>query len=327
VGVGKFGRNHLRVLKELERKGLCILYCAIDINTRILDEIHKDYKLKTSTSLDQFLDDVDAVDIVTPSSTHYNICKKCLKAGKHVFVEKPLTMSYTEAKELVQLAKGKNKILMVGHIFRYNRAVQKIKELIKRGELGKVYYMFGHFMGLKNPRNDTGALYNYAVHHIDIYNYLLDKIPEEILCCTGHFLGRGNFEDMFVLTLRYPSNILGIIEGSWLSPRKFRDLTVVGSRRSVVSDLLKQTIEVYESYIEKREGRLNAVDRGKREIKIDLEEPLKLELLDFIESIKTMREPLASGKSALKAILVIEKALESAKLRRSVRIIENKAVD
>lgn len=327
IGVGRFGKNHLRVLKDLERENLCSLYGVVDINQSILKKVSRKYKVIVSTDLNNILDGADAVDIVTPSKTHFNICKRCLDAGKHVFVEKPLTTSYTQAKELVQLAREQGKILMTGHIFRYNEAVREIKRLMDKGALGRVYYMFGHFMGLKNPRNDIGALYNYAVHHIDVYNYLLDEIPEEILCCTGHFLGRRDLEDMFVLTLRYPSNILGIVEGSWLPPGKIRDLTVVGSKRSIIADLLKQTIEIYDCYIEEREGRLKAVDKGKRKIKITFEEPLRLELLDFIKSIRTGREPLASGESALKAILVVEKALKSAELGRSVRIVEEEFDD
>jgi len=321
IGVGRFGKNHLRVLKELENKGLCTLYGVVDINTNTLEKIGKEYKVRTSTSIDSFLDKVDAVIIATPSNTHFEVCLKCLDYGKHVLVEKPLTTTYATAKELVQLAEKQRKILMVGHIFRYNKAVWKIKSLIDKKELGDIYYMFGHFMGLKDPRYDVGAVFNYAVHHIDIYNYLLDKMPEEVNCCCGYFLGRKNFEDLFILVLRYPSNIMGIIEGSWLPPGKYRNLTIVGSRKSVVSNLLEQKIEVYSSFISKCDGRLKAIFKGKVEIPVDFEEPLKLELLDFIKSIKTGKKPLADAKSGLNAVLIAEKALESAKLKRTVRII------
>lgn len=321
VGAGRFGKNHIRVLKELEKQGLCFLYGVVDVKNDVLGSISKNYGVVTSSNLDEILSkNVDAIDIVTPTDTHFAICKQCLAAGKHVFVEKPLTANYEEAEELVELARKQNKTLMVGHIFRYNSAVGKIKELMEKGELGEVYYMFGHFMGLKNPRLDVGALYNYAVHHVDIYNYLLERLPEEVTCCTGHFLGRKKFEDVATLTLRYPSGTLGIIEGSWLPPGKHRDLTVVGSSKSVTSDLLKQTLKLHNSHIEINEGRFKSIDRGTTEIKIEFKEPLKLELLDFIESIKTGRKPLADGQAALNVIKVMEKALKSAKLGKTMRI-------
>jgi len=321
VGIGRFGKNHFRVLREFQRKGLCTLYGAVDVRANVLENIDKNYNVKTSTNFNEFFtENVDAIDIVTSTNTHFNICKESLHAGKHVFVEKPLTTSYSEAEELVQIAREQDKTLMVGHIFRYNSAVQKIKELIEKGELGEIYYMFGHFMGLKDPRLDVGTLYNYTVHHIDIYNYLLEKLPEEVTCCTSHFLGRKKFEDVAILTLKYSSGILGIIEGSWLPPGKHRDLTVVGSKKSITSNLLKQTLKLHNSHIEIHNGQFKAIDRGATEIKLEFKEPLKLELLDFIESIKTGRKPLGNGQAALNVIKVVEKALKSAKLGRSLRI-------
>ncbi len=213
---------------------------------------------------------------------------------------------------------------MAGHIFRYNSAVRKIKELIEKGELGQVYYLFGHFMGLKDPKFDVGSLFNYTPHHIDIYNYLLQKLPEEVTCCMGFFLGRNEFEDVALLVLKYPANVIGIVEGSWLPPGKYRDLTVVGSRKSVTSDLSKQTLELHDVRIETRKGRLKAVDKGSEKFDLKFKEPLKLELQDFIECIKTGRRPIADGQAALNVVKVAEKALESARLRKSVKINASK---
>lgn len=324
VGVGRFGQHHLRVLKQIERAGLCALHGAVDMRSEVLEKVGKNYRIKTSTDIHDFLgDDVDGVDIVTPTETHFKLSSKCLEAGKHVFVEKPLTTSYVAAKQLVQTAEKQQKILMVGHIFRYNFAVRRIKEYIEKGKLGEIYYLFGHFMGLKDPRVDMGAIFNYAVHHIDIYNYLLEKIPEEVNCSTGYFLQRENLEDVCFLILRYPPNILGIVEGSWLSPGKHRDLTVVGSKKSITSDLLSQTLEVHDTYIEARNGQLKAVDKGSTKMDMQFEEPLKLELTDFIQCIGTGQKPLAEARTALNVIRTAEKALESARLGRRVKIIGN----
>lgn len=322
VGIGKFGRNHLRVLRKLQSEGFCELRGVVDVRREILREINKNCNVVTSVDYRHFLDEeIDAMNVVTPTDTHYTICKECLLAGKHVLVEKPLTTSYDEAKELVQIAKNQGKILMPGHIFRYNSAVRKMKELIDKGTLGQIYYVFGHFMGLKNPRLDSGALFNFTSHHIDIYGYLLEKLPEEVTGCTGHFLGRKEFEDVAFVILRYPSGTLGIIEGSWLPPGKCRDLTIVGSRKSIISNLLEQTLELHSSRVENQSGQLTAVCEGSAEIDVKFEEPLELELLDFVECIKTGRKPLADAKAALEVVKIAEKALESARLKRSVKII------
>lgn len=322
VGVGKFGKNHLRVLKDLENVGLCELRGVADLNSNNLSVATKKYGVGTSTNFHDFLGDgVDAVDVVTSSSTHYGIAKECLTVGKHVFVEKPLTTCYREAKELVELAEKQDKTLMVGHIFRYNFAVRQIKQLIEKGKLGKIYYLFGHFMGLKTPKPDVGALINYTVHHIDIYNYLLQQTPKEVTCNLSYPLGR-KYEDVAWVALKYPGGVTAFIEGGWLPPGKHRDLTVVGSHKSVFSDLLEQTVEIHHSYIDCDGGKFQAVDRGfeKGTLPFDqkFKEPLKLELQDFISAIKTGQQPISNGNTALSVIKTIEKAYESALQHRTI---------
>jgi len=324
IGVGRFGKNHLRVLKELEKDGLCTLHGVVDKQVETLEKIRKNYDVAVTTDLEVLEGDADALDIVTPADTHFELCKECLKAGKHVFVEKPLTVKYAEARKLVQLAAENDRILMGGLIYRYNPAVRKIKELIDLGELGKIYYLYGHYMGFKDPRQEVGALLNAAVHHIDIYDYLLEKIPEEATCSVAHFLGRENFEDLAVLFLRYGKGTVGVVESGWLPPGNYRDLTVVGSKKSVTSDLSKQTVILHDIHMEKKDGTFNAVDKGSSSLNVKFEEPLKLELKDFVESISAGKKPLADGEEASRSVMIAEKALESARLKRSVKIRESK---
>ena len=320
IGVGRFGKNHLRVLAELTRQGLCSLCAVSDIRQDILDNVKARYNVKTSTNFEELLDDVDMVDVVTPASTHYKICKTCLEAGKHVLVEKPMTTRYEEALELVRIAKREGLTFMVGHIFRYNMAVRTIKELIGRGELGDIYYLFGHFMGLKSPREDVGAILNYAVHHVDIYNFILERLPSRVYCHKAHFLGREEFEDLGILVLRYPDDVLGILEVSWLPPGAYRDLTVVGSEGSIVCDLREQIIWFYRSKIVRRGDKLIAVSSGERRMVIEHEEPLLLELKDFIESVRDGRAPIADMFSALMTMKILDAALRSAEIGREVTI-------
>jgi len=325
VGVGKFGKNHLRILKELEKDGLCTLYGVVDKRDDVLENIRENYKVATTSNLGEFLkSDIDTVDIVTPADTHFKVCQECLIAGKHVFVEKPLTTNYAEAKKLAQLAADKDRILMAGPIYRYNPAVKKIKELMDLGELGKIYYMFGHYMSFKDPRVEVGALLNLAVHHIDIYDYLLEELPDEVTCSVAHFLGRESFEDLAVLILKYGNGAVGIIENSWLPPGNYRDLTVVGSKKSVTSDLSKQTVILHDVHMEKNNGTFKAIDKGTLNLNVKIEEPLKLELKDFVECVRTGRKPIAHGQVASRTVMIAEKALESAHLKRSVKIHESK---
>ena len=325
IGVGKFGKNHLRVLKELEDDGLCTLYGVVEKRVEILENVKKNYKIAVTANLVEFLkSDIDAVDVVTPADTHFGVCRQCLVAGKHVFVEKPLSTEYAEARKLVRLAANKDRVLMAGLIYRYNSAVRKIKELIDLGELGEIYYLYGHYMGFKEPREEVGALLNFAVHHIDIYDYLLEETPEEATCSVAHFLGRENFEDLAILVLKYRKNITGVIEGGWLPPGNYRDLTVVGSKKSVTSDLSKQTVILHDIHMEKKDGTFKAIDKGSSPLDVKFEEPLKLELRDFIECIKTGRKPIAHGEVASRSVLIAEKALESAHSNRSVKIHESK---
>jgi predicted dehydrogenase len=323
VGVGRFGKNHLRVLKELERDGFCTLRGVVDKQVETLEKIRKNYDVAVTTDLEVLKGDVDALDIVTPADTHFELCKECLTAGKHVFVEKPLTVKYAEARKLVRLAADNDRILMGGLIYRYNPAVKKIKELIELGEFGKIYYLYGHYMGFKEPRQEVGALLNAAVHHIDIYDHLLEKIPEEATCSVAHFLGRENFEDLAVLVLRYGKGTVGVVESGWLPPGNYRDLTVVGSRKSVTCDLSKQTVILHDIHMEKKDGTFNAVDNGSSSLDVKFEEPLKLELKDFVECISTGKKPLADGEAASRSVMIAGKALESARLKRSVKIRES----
>ena len=209
---------------------------------------------------------------------------------------------------------------MVGHIFRYNAAVAKIKELMETLELGQIYYLFGHFMGIKDPRTDVGALYNYAVHHVDTFNYLLNELPCEVTCNMGYFLGRSSFEDVAFLTLRYPSGVLAHLEGSWLPPGKLRDLTVVGSAKSAASDLLEQKLTIYDNHMEVRGGRLKAVEHEGVRFNLEFKEPLRLELLDFVNSITNGSKPLATVQSGVDVVKIMDAGMKSAKLGKTVRL-------
>jgi predicted dehydrogenase len=303
------------VLKNLENIGVCRLVGIADVNRSKLEWAGSLVPRATlSTDYRELIrnDELEAVDIVTPTSTHYSICSECLEAGKHVFIEKPLTTSYQQALRLVSLAKKQGRVLMVGHIFRYNEAVRHIKHLLKEDTIGKLRFLRGRFVGLKDPREDVGVVFNFAVHYIDIYDFLLESKPIKVLCHVDYFLGREEYEDYAVLVLEYPSKVTGVIEASWLMPGKIRDLLVVGDRCSVLSDLLAQKIALHKARIERCEVKLIAKDEGVKEYQIRYEEPLKLELQDFFNCIRNDTKPLSSGEVAARVIKIAEDALRAA---------------
>jgi len=247
-------------------------------------------------------------------------CKECLEESKHVFVEKPLATEYRHSQELVKLAREKGVILMVGHIFRYNEAVKFVRDQVQQGLAGRVYYMFGRFMDFKRPREDVGAVLNFAIHHIDMFNFILNDVPREVLCITRHILGRSEYEDLGIIALRYGDGALGLVEVGWLCPNKYRELVVIGEKKSFFTELIEQEVRVCEARMEKWEGYFEPV-WGEVLIKsIKHEEPLKLELTDFIQSIRSGGVPSVDPASVLAVMKTLDATLESAKSERWVKI-------
>ena len=194
IGAGVWGKNHIRIFSEVEDANLVKI---ADLNEKNMNGMSNTFKIKTTTDYKEILNDseIEAVSICTPASTHYKIIKEALESGKHVLVEKPLTLNSKEGEELVELAKNKNKILMVGHIFRFNPGVLRLKEEIKKGTFGKIYFMYGSRMGLMTPRDDCGVVFDFALHDIDTFCFLLDDQPIEVNTVTNSYT-KSKFEDV-----------------------------------------------------------------------------------------------------------------------------------
>jgi len=320
IGLGKWGEQHLINLKELEKKGLCKLSYVADVNKTRLDEICSKYKLEGTTDFHSFLDDKElkAVDVVTPAGTHYEICKDCLEAGKDVFVEKPITLDLGEAERLIRLTDKLGKILMVGFIFRYNSVVWEIKKEIKNGNLGEIYYLYGHFIGIKNLRTDCGVTMSDGVHYVDLFNYLLDALPKEVLGVTQHFL-KAPFDDMGIIMLNYGTT-LAYVETSCLPPRKLRDLIVVGSKKSIVADLLDQKMEIRDASVERVGERFLAQERGVTKPRIKFQNSLQLELADFIKCANERTKPQSDSRAGYNALKIVDAAFKSAKTKAAVKL-------
>ncbi len=319
VGCGYWGPNLLRNFSQLSDSE--VVRCA-DLSEDRLSHMKTLYPQVQATS--DYLelvgaDDIDAVVIATPPRTHVEIAMKALEAGKHVFVEKPLATSVADSEMLVNTAKANNLVLMVGHTFVFTAAVNKIKELVKSGELGDILYVNTTRVNLGLFQEDINVVWDLAPHDISILNYVLDSMPESV-AAHGHAYIRQNVEDVAFLNFEYPGSIMAHVHVSWLNPNKIRKTTVVGSKKMLVYDDISslEKIRIYDKGVDVPAhydtfGEFQLSYRfGDIFIpKLDDSEPLKIACQHFIDCIKSGDTPRSSGEHGLDVVRVIEAANRS----------------
>jgi len=276
--------------------------------------------VQTTTHIEDIFDsDVDAIVIATPVSTHFQLAREALLHGKHVLVEKPLTASVSEAEELVALAQEQQRVLMVGHTFVYNPAVNELRKLVQGGDLGKIYSIEAERVNLGLFRHDINVIWDLAPHDISILLYLLDKKPERIKV-QAHANVQPHIEDVAHLDLEFADAMNEHVHVSWLHPCKIRRVTVIGDARMVVYDDTNpaEMIKVYNKGADVHADPVVSYRYGEITIPhIDWIEPLHLECADFANAIRTGTKPLASGEAGLEVVKVLADVQES--LERQIR--------
>jgi UDP-2-acetamido-3-amino-2,3-dideoxy-glucuronate N-acetyltransferase len=233
VGTGYWGKNLVRNFHDLDA-----LYGICDVDERAMEPFKEKYpEITTFTNFKVLLRDpaVAAVVVSTPAKTHYALVKEALAAGKDVFVEKPLALTYKEGVELVALAEEKKRILMVGHILEYHPAVAKLKELVDSGELGDIRYIYSNRLNLGKIRTEENILWSFAPHDISVILYLLNEMPEKVAAHGGNYLNP-HIADVTISTMNFPSGAKAHIFVSWLHPYKEQKLVIVGSKKMMVFD-------------------------------------------------------------------------------------------
>lgn len=265
---------------------------------------------------------LDALIIATPASTHFKIATKALNQGKHILIEKPLTINSAEALELEEINLSTKRIIMVGHTFEYNPAVIKIKQLIKENDIGQVFYGYSSRLNLGQIRGDINALWNLAPHDISIFNYLFESNPVEVLA-TGAICLQKEVEDVVFVTLRYPSGVMAQIHVSWLDPAKIRRMTIVGSKKMLMFDDTdnEMPIKIYD-----KRANIGEIAKGlitEYNIKlhsgdiyipqIEHKEPLMEELKHFFECVRENKKPLTDLTNGLNVVKVLEACQKSLK--------------
>jgi predicted dehydrogenase len=276
--------------------------------------------MPVTPSVDVVLDDtaVEGVVIATPAPTHFRLACQALKAGKHVLVEKPLTLTTADAVELMLLARQQQCLLMVGHLLEYHPAVRYIKEMIDQGELGDLYYIYSQRLNLGTVRPDENAWWSLAPHDVSVACRLLDEVPTAVQC-RGQSVIQADVADVVFATLLFSGGRIAHIHVSWLDPHKTRKLTVVGSRRMVVLDdtaaghkltifdkgfVLNRDPRSYADWISMRQGDIIIP-------KLDATEPLLLEAQHFVECIVGQRRPLSDGEGGTLVVSVLEQGQRS----------------
>ena len=235
IGGGKWGKNHL---KDLSRMNSCRLIALADPDDSKKSLADKHSILHFSNYQDM-LPHVDAVTIVTPTNSHYEIAKYCLEQGKHIFVEKPLCFEEDKAAELVELARQKGLLLSVGYVFRFNPLVKRLKEILP--EIGPIQYISSRYIhSTVPPRKDSGVVFNLAVHLIDLLNHVLPQQPKSINCKNVNFISPTN-EDSAIIKLDYGS-FLATIETSCCHPLKKRDMWIIAAKEKIYLDFLDQVM-------------------------------------------------------------------------------------
>lgn len=311
TGSGYWGKNLVRNFHALGvLAGIC------DKDPRILQNLQEMYDgVVTFQRFDELLDgsgpSVDAIAIATPAESHYELTKKALLAGKHVFVEKPLALTVDEGKELVELAEEKQLILMVGHILHYHQAVVKLKELIEKGELGKIQYLYSNRLNIGKIRAEENILWSFAPHDISVILMLLEEMPETVYATGGSYL-QHQIPDTTLTTMDFPSGVRAHIFVSWLHPFKEQKLVVVGDKKmAVFDDVSQEKLLLYPHKIEWLHRIPVAAKAEAEPVKVEMEEPLKAECQHFLECVTKGMTPKTDGKEGLRVLRVLQASQES----------------
>lgn len=318
VGAGHWGPN---LIRNFDNPPTSSVGLVVDREAGRLEQVRVRFpQVKATENFEEVLADrtIDAVVIATPTSTHHALVKASLGAGKHVLVEKPITTRAAEAEELTALAEKMGVVLMVGHVFLFNQAVQKVRAFLERGDLGRVYYVSMVRTNLGPIRMDVNASWDLISHDVSIANYWLGALPESVSAIGGNWINPG-IEDAVFTTLRYPGGVLVNVHASWLNPRKAREITVAGDKRMLTFDdmNLLEPVRIYDKQVTDKtmkpafidsfaEFRASVRDGDITIPKISSGEPLRAECDHFLDCVRNRKRPMVGGAEGSAVVKVLE---------------------
>lgn len=316
IGAGYWGKKIAFEYNQLSKKdSLVSLHSVCDLSDdnlsickakQNISHVTKCYRDVLSSP------EIDAVHICTPNETHYELCRAALAAKKHVLVEKPMTERFGEALKLVDLAKSNNRVLSVGHIFRFNKAIQKIQSLVQNNFFGDLFWLKLQWTALMPLMNGRDIINDLAPHPFDILNFILGRWPSKITCKAKAYRNK-DFEETAYIIAEFEDNLMANIELNWLSPGKVRELSIMGSKRFAKVDCLTQEVKVFE-------------DGHFYDLPVQSNNTIGAELNYFIRCIQENAVPKRNGSQknnglmGAKVVKLLEVSRESMKEARTKRI-------
>lgn len=300
IGAGAWGKNVIRNLDELE-----VLSGIAEHSDKRLDQYTQTHPdIAQYTKLDDVLaSDCNAVAIATPTSTHFEIARAALKAGKDVFVEKPITHHANEARELTRIARENDRILMIGHLLLYQPAIAWLRDYVASGEIGKLVSIRHERLNLGRARSAENVIWDIGVHDMAVMLYFTGHAPSRVRG-TGHRMLGLPVEDEVHVHLEFPGGIRGNLHTSWLWPETQRRTLLRGSHGMLVYDEVLQTVTQYRKWID---ADLQNHDEGSEIIYHGDGQPLRLELSHFIDCVETRKQPISDGESAVAVTETLER--------------------
>jgi predicted dehydrogenase len=331
VGYGYWGPNLVRNFAETPGAEIA---AVADLDTNKLATVKRRFPaVHTTTNFNDLLSDasIDAVAIATPVNTHYELAMAALKAGKHVWVEKPMTETFEQAQRLVEEAERRGKVLHVDHTFIYTGAVQKMAEIIKADELGKIYYYDSIRVNLGLFQRDVSVISDLAVHDFSILDHLFGEQPAAVTASgMNHFPGTP--ENLAYVTLYYDSGMIAHANVSWLAPVKVRQILVGGSKKMVTYDDLEpsEKIKIYDKGVSFTDdpAKIQEMRVGYRTgdmwaPKLAVTEALRVEGEQFVDCIRHSKKSLTDGQLGLRVVQLIEAASDSMRNKGKTVYLKN----
>jgi UDP-N-acetylglucosamine 3-dehydrogenase len=325
IGVGSMGRNHARVYSQLDEVKLV---AVADCKTEIAEAVSGQYRARAYQDHSQLLKNErpDAVSIAVPTALHEQIAVEALEAGAHVLVEKPIAATLDGGKRMIEAAAYHHRRLMVGHIVRFNPAIQTLQRKLQAGELGRLYQIVCRRIGPFPARiRDVGVVVDLATHDIDLMRYLTGNDPVRVFAETERRI-HTDHEDLILGLLRFPDGLTGALEINWLTPTKVREVLVLGERGLFRVDDLTQDLFFYENRYGENElwsalQAIKGVSEGSMiRYAIKRFEPLQAELQAFISAIKEHKPMPVTGEDGLAALELALALVKSGQTNQVVRI-------
>jgi predicted dehydrogenase len=316
VGAGTWGRNHVRTVAGLADAELA---AVCDTDPKVRERVSRQYPgVLVTSDVAALLAAVDAVIVASPAATHAAVALQVLEAGKPVLVEKPFALSVKDAEAVAKRGAQKAVPVLAGHLLVYHPAIERLREMVQTGELGRVFYLYGLRVNLGQVRKDENALWSFGPHDVSVALYLLDEEPVRVSAHGKSYLQPG-IEDVVFLTMEFESGVIAHVQMSWLDPHKERKLTVVGEKKMVVFDDMepREKLRIYDKGVDRPPeyrsfGESLAIREGDIFIpRIPAVEPLAAELAHFVRAAQGRESPRASAADGVRVVRVLEAASRS----------------